>query len=246
MASAKPHLLTLPREIRDLIYTYLSHDVVFEWGYRTFSFPIGGSHATTVQVHGIPSLSALLTCTRMSEEYSAAPSFMNVSLSLTAGTDSQRCLREDAATNQDRALDLFSHIQHVNFRIDILDQPISQRVWLWIHVLTAMVSEIAPELTTVRVAMQHVRHMGSQVGKPCSGGILGSPLPTGERTSGYTAVALGGMRSRGGYQVYWNRALDTTAMSLAGNWNDAVGRLVSVQLDVTRQEWLFDLGVKEI
>ena len=246
MASTKPHLLTLPREIRDLVYTYLSNDVEFEWGYRTFSFPLGGSHATTARVHGVPSLSALLTCTRIFEEYSAAPSFKNVSLSMTAGEDILRVLREDEATHQERALELFSHIQHVDFLIDTLSLRISLRNWVWMNGLTTIVSKMAPGMATVRVTAQRSRLIGSLVWKPRSGEISGSPPSAEERTLGYTAVVLGGKRSRDHHQGFWNRALDTTATWVTENLNDTVGRLYLVELDLIRQEWLFDRGVKAI
>jgi hypothetical protein len=208
MLSPKPHLLTIPREIRDIIYTHLSHDIAFRWGYRTFSFPLGGSYATPVHFHGVPSLSALLTCSRIFEEYSAAPCFRNLSLSLTTGKDSMRVLREDEATNRDRALDLFSHIQRVNFHIDSPNQRISRRVWLWIDDLTTIVSKLVPEMAIVKVATQHSRHMGSQVWKPCSGGVSGVPHTTEEREMEQPAVVLGGESVRDGDPDYWNRSLE--------------------------------------
>jgi hypothetical protein len=51
MATVKPHLFTLPREIRDQIYSYLHEERNFQWGdwKRTETFRHGLSatvHAT--------------------------------------------------------------------------------------------------------------------------------------------------------------------------------------------------------
>jgi hypothetical protein len=76
------HLLTIPREIRDRIYTYLTQDRNFYL--RRDQRPIGSDLSREVDVHvkQAPLLSVLLTHSRLKEENLESAAFKGLSMTL--------------------------------------------------------------------------------------------------------------------------------------------------------------------
>src|SRR5690242_14218221 len=83
MASSTCRLLALPREIRNIIYSYLHHDITVDWGYKHSSFPIGGHLAVPIFLYNAPLLTLLRTCKLLFEEYRQAECFRKLTISVT-------------------------------------------------------------------------------------------------------------------------------------------------------------------
>jgi hypothetical protein len=66
MASAAPHLLPIPREIRDEIYEYFSHEVVIERGWELTSH---NGIFKRERFANAPVVSVLLSHSRLHDEY---------------------------------------------------------------------------------------------------------------------------------------------------------------------------------
>jgi hypothetical protein len=76
MASTVPNLLTLPRELRDLIYSYLTHDIAVTVSYDSSDLPLVRSdRAFAVHVTDAPVPSVLRVHSRLHDEYQEAPCF---------------------------------------------------------------------------------------------------------------------------------------------------------------------------
>ncbi|KAF2028161.1 hypothetical protein EK21DRAFT_114081 [Setomelanomma holmii] len=153
-----PTFLSLPREIRNLVYDYLTHEVVVDWGYRIFPFPLGGHSAVRIRVPEAPLISALLSCTQIHDEYSQA---RHVQLPSVAIDLSEECiwrLMEGQPTNQGRAFKILERVGRVEFSVKCIDgMTFNQDLWnleeLFVsaEALTQAMSVFAPKLKTIQV-----------------------------------------------------------------------------------------------
>ncbi|KAH7063869.1 hypothetical protein BKA63DRAFT_378849, partial [Paraphoma chrysanthemicola] len=101
-----PNLFTLPRECRDLIYSYLTHDIVLDWGYRMYPFPLGGHSAVQIRVPNAPIVNVLLSCTQIYDEYRQARHFKNPCMSINLSEHCLWRLMEGEPTNQARVFEI--------------------------------------------------------------------------------------------------------------------------------------------
>jgi hypothetical protein len=81
MASAAPHLLTIPREIRDEIYGYLSHEVIIVCGWELSKHRMGKYKYKCVRFENAPIVALLLTHSRLHDEYLQSAPFKNLHIS---------------------------------------------------------------------------------------------------------------------------------------------------------------------
>ncbi|KAF9691814.1 hypothetical protein EKO04_010238 [Ascochyta lentis] len=115
------HLLTIPREIRNLVYVYLYKDLEL----RSVSH-IGDTHVIFGLVNA-PCLNLMLTHPRIYEEYKESESFTNLAASLT-NIDHFADLwkwRKDAKTQQQDS-EALSRIKHITLRFTHLPSPSPQ------------------------------------------------------------------------------------------------------------------------
>jgi hypothetical protein len=70
----RSHLLTLPREIRNEIYGYLTKEIKFDWVWEQ-EFDSDGPYTATVLIEDVPICAILLTHSRLCEEYLEARCF---------------------------------------------------------------------------------------------------------------------------------------------------------------------------
>tara|TARA_R110002003_G_scaffold149_4_gene13523 strand:+ start:1242 stop:2108 length:867 start_codon:yes stop_codon:yes gene_type:complete len=156
-----PDLLNLPREIRGLIYGYLTHDIVLDWGYRIFPFPLGGHSAVQIRVPDAPILNVLLSCTQIYDEYSQARHFKLPSISIDLSEDCMWRLMEGEPTNQARVFKVLERIGHVEFLVDSVacfgdaaDAENLQELFVSAEALTQAISVFAPKLRTIKMGVQ--------------------------------------------------------------------------------------------
>jgi hypothetical protein len=156
-----PNLLNLPREIRGLIYGYLTHDIVLDWGYRIFPFPLGGHSAIQIRVPDAPILSVLLSCTQIYDEYSQARYFKLPSISINLGEHCMWRLMEGEPTNQARVFKVLERIGHVKFSVDsvacfgdAVDAENLQELFVSAEALTQAINVFAPKLRTIKMGVQ--------------------------------------------------------------------------------------------
>lgn len=78
------HLLFIPRELRDQIYSYLSHDITFNYFCRNGRRK--GRHTIEARVPNAPCLALLSVCSRTRDEYLESPAFSDLDMTLDATT----------------------------------------------------------------------------------------------------------------------------------------------------------------
>ncbi|KAH7355489.1 hypothetical protein BKA66DRAFT_446565 [Pyrenochaeta sp. MPI-SDFR-AT-0127] len=83
MSIPPSHLLCLPRELRDKIYTHLYQSVTLDWKWRATRTRRALIEVTFKEA---PVLSVLLTCTQLHDEYVEAKHFKNLSVMLNWGS----------------------------------------------------------------------------------------------------------------------------------------------------------------
>lgn len=100
-------LLSLPREIRNIIYSYLTHEVVVDWGYRHLSFPLGGHEVARVRIAEAPLPNVLLSCAQIYHEYSQDRRFVEPTVTVEISLDAMYTAREGQSTNEAQAERIF-------------------------------------------------------------------------------------------------------------------------------------------
>jgi hypothetical protein len=151
-------LLSLPREIRNMIYGYLSRELVIDWGYQPSPFPLGGHAAARLHVREAPLCNVLLSCAQIYHEYRQDKRFTNPSLEVNVEEDVLMHLREGTSTNHLRACKVLEQIVQVDLILystatwysefdDITDA---------LDVLEPRIALLAPRLQTMRLVFLSV------------------------------------------------------------------------------------------
>jgi len=204
MSSPSPHLLTLPREIRDLIFSYLVKDIDLDWGYMIFAFPIGGHNAVHVRYHDAPLLNVLLSCTQVYDEYSQGSCFKKPAASINVGKHSMQHLLENEPTNQARAMSVLRRTRHIDFHIDSADLSGSNVMWTTIDQLSRAVSVVAPNLETISVVTRPLNSQSSSYQFQ----EVGNMLDRNGTSVGASPPLLAGELLLHGQPAFWNRDSD--------------------------------------
>jgi hypothetical protein len=153
---SSPTLLSMPREIRNIIYGYLSHELVIDWGYRPSPFPLGGHALARLHIREAPLPSVLLSCAQIYHEYSQDKRFTNPSLEIHPFDDVSLRLQEGQSTNHMRACKVLERIVRVDFFI------YAKMTWCQaiievdnaLEVLEPTIALLAPRLHTMRLVFE--------------------------------------------------------------------------------------------
>jgi hypothetical protein len=152
-AHTPPHLLTIPREIRNIIYGYLTHDVVHEFLWQ--ECPKSSVRASAIHFEQAPILSVLLTHSQISEEYCESKCFWNLRASVNY-TLSHYVSWEGggntlARPDQETVKQALSHLHEFAIFVEAL--PIeSPCVWDDAQLLSDILIQHMLQLTTIRLA----------------------------------------------------------------------------------------------
>jgi hypothetical protein len=145
-----PTILSLPREIRNIIYDYLSHELVIDWGYRPSPFPLGGHALARLRVREAPLPNVLLSCAQIYHEYSQDVRFTDPLLEINVAEDVSSRLREGQSTNHLHACKVLGRIVRVDFFLYVTMTWSKQMIAL--DVLEPTIVQLAPRLHTVETA----------------------------------------------------------------------------------------------
>jgi hypothetical protein len=142
-------LLSLPREIRDIIYSYLHQDLSLDWGFRMYPFPLGGHCAVQIQIQHVPIPALLRSCAQIYHECSQDTHFRKPTITISG--DSTFHMLESEPTNQARIFKILGGIRHLNFLIDTEDGETAKERWASIDELCETIAVLSPKLETIRV-----------------------------------------------------------------------------------------------
>jgi hypothetical protein len=152
MSTSPPHLLNLPREIRNCIYHYLSQEIDFNW--RWNHWPLSGNEGISkVCLKDAPMLSVLLTSHRLYDEYLESEHFKNTAITIDLAGDSRDHKDTRGITFEDQIL---SRITLVNILVDMGRIRISERQrWMNIFLLGRALTIFSPKLATLEIRAQN-------------------------------------------------------------------------------------------
>lgn len=151
-----PTLLSLPREIRNIIYGYLSKELVIDWGYQPSPFPLGGHALARLHIREAPLRSVLLSCAQIYHEYSQDKRFTDPSLEIHPFNDVFLRLQEGQSTNHVRACKVLDRIVRVDLFL------YAKMTWCQeiievdnaLEVLEPTIAMLAPRLHTMRLVFE--------------------------------------------------------------------------------------------
>jgi hypothetical protein len=146
--------LSLPREIRNIIYSYLSHDIAVDWGYKMFPFPLGGHAAVQINLINAPLPKVLQLCSQMYHEYRQEGRHGKPYLAVDVSADRTWRLLEGQPTNQARVFKILEQIDHVDFFYSGTSHKGVEIAWDSIDNLSGAIGVLAPNLRTIRVVAQ--------------------------------------------------------------------------------------------
>jgi hypothetical protein len=146
--------LSLPREIRNIIYGYLSHDIAVDWGYKMFPFPLGGHAAVQISLINAPLPEVLRLCSQVYHEYCEEGRYGKPHLAVDVSADRTWRLLEGQPTNQARVFKILEQIDHVDFFYNGASHEGVEMAWDSIDNLGAAIGVLAPNLRTIRVVAQ--------------------------------------------------------------------------------------------
>jgi hypothetical protein len=155
-----PTLLSLPREIRDIIYIHLSQEIVVDWGFRIRPFPLGGHDVLRLRVSEAPLTSVLLSCTQIYHEYSHNRQFRKPSITINVSEHKIAHMLQEAPTNQARALRILDKTSQIIFLVNGEIESNVPRQCRNIEDLSRSIGLLAPRLETIRVCCK-TQHYGA-------------------------------------------------------------------------------------
>jgi hypothetical protein len=155
MAAAPPYLPTLPRELRDKIYSYLSYEVVVECGWEPVTWGVGKCKARRVVWENAPIVSVLLMHSRLHDEYLESDAFKSSTINFTIDPRVKKYItKEQNALNEGPSIRKALHtIRNATVKFT---QESACMAPLWYDLLSTIYSlyRIAPQLSTIKIAVQ--------------------------------------------------------------------------------------------
>jgi hypothetical protein len=170
MASTTPHLLTLPREVRDEIYSYLHHTLEMEVKLSVAEQEYGFYEPAAVHLENAPYLAVLCTHSRMYEEYNES-CFKNLSMCIQSRWDGERL---DMTHNDEyyeyEFLQALAHTRHLQIDLSGFEKSDVEGFIIWCH------QNLFGSLKAIR-SLRVTRSVGSKdVHECCLKKLLRKPL----------------------------------------------------------------------
>jgi hypothetical protein len=146
------HLLSLPRELRDIIYSNVTHSISssYMWEHNWWPTPID------FKIEHVPIPSVFQACSQLNKEYKMAAWSKNVSATLSLNFDVDRYgmitrvgYRETKV--QQRIEDTLSHVRHSTIHLKEIGGDFDN---IWRHCLDDC-RELMPKLSSLRIMLEN-------------------------------------------------------------------------------------------
>ncbi|KAH7408736.1 hypothetical protein DE146DRAFT_584752, partial [Phaeosphaeria sp. MPI-PUGE-AT-0046c] len=151
---SSPNILSLPREIRSMIYAHISDDIAFDWGWRMLPFPIGGYEIARVRVPEVPLTNVLLSCRQIYHEYSQEKQFRKSVIAICLFGNAVQVLPEGRATNHERVLQVLQKVHKIHFVVLRTPQADPGTSWKRIKGYNKMIETLAPRLEMMGIVVR--------------------------------------------------------------------------------------------
>jgi hypothetical protein len=145
MASITPHLLSLPREIRDEIYSYLHHELELESPLYTAG--VNEYIVTKIRILNAPFLGVLLAHSRLRDEYQKADCFLHLTATFQANYNPTPLGPRSTNARTRAAL---SNTKHVTITMCASERSETHR---WSAKIIDTLTNISPDLRSLCVVM---------------------------------------------------------------------------------------------
>jgi hypothetical protein len=155
MPTKRPHLLTLPREIRNIIYSHLYQPFNFDWSYKILPFPQDGYYTVPFQIRNASLLNVLLSCTQIYDEYKENPAIRKPTIALDLGQRLVKRRNDTNSNSETRAKDVLGRTYHVEFHFGTTGINGGVDSWSTIGDFIRIIHNFAPQLRTVEVKSGH-------------------------------------------------------------------------------------------
>jgi hypothetical protein len=232
MSSPAPHLLGLPREIRDIIYGYLYHDIELDWGYSITPFPADAHYFQKVRFENLPLPNVHLSCSRLHEEYRQAKHLQTPSLTIFTTASGILPTQPTNPTNHVRVVEILRNIRHVDFVLGNTDLIPLADSWRSVTDLSIPINLIAPKLNSIKVSTQPMLCRSSPRGALEGPGLPESVPSWGRSSPKELAEELAGRFKLDAQRAFWHAARGDADTSVGAGAIVGDGRLVV-------GEWLF-------
>ncbi|KAH5309709.1 hypothetical protein HBI23_154700 [Parastagonospora nodorum] len=200
--------LNLPREIRNIVYSYLTHDISIDWGYKTFPFPIGGHAAVKLHVKDAPFPDVLLVCSQVYHEYRQEKRHGVPCLAINVSPGRTGRILEGQPTNQGRVFKILSHANHLAFLYWGMGEDRVKEAWDNIEQLSGAVAMLAPDLRTVRVIeITFQNGLSRDNAEPIA--TTPGPISSGASLNELYRAALGTSLVTHGQLAFWNDRIES-------------------------------------
>lgn len=204
---SSPTFLNLPREVRNIVYSYLTHDIAIDWGYKMFPFPIGGHAAVKLHVKDAPFLDVLLVCSQVYHEYRQEKRHGRPDLAIEVSPGRTGRILEGQPTNQGRVFKILAHAHHLAFLYWGMGEERVKEAWDDIEQLSRAVAMLAPNLRTVRVVEMTFQGGLSRIEVgPIS--TTPDPISSGTSPNELHRVALATSLVTHGQLAFWNDRIE--------------------------------------
>jgi hypothetical protein len=163
MTSTSPSLLTLPRELRDHIYSYLTQELNFCVSYDAGQLPeVRQEKAFAIHIENAPLGSVLLSHSRLHDEYLETPFFKTIRATVhidgTIGSHSERPLSQLPELTASQADSTLRRVLHAIIIIDFGDgnnngrQPDFAAYWPFLQTFALKFGTPATPLLSLKIA----------------------------------------------------------------------------------------------
>jgi hypothetical protein len=164
--SPAPHLLTIPREIRNNIYTYLHHEAVLGWDWENGQNACKGHILNQIAVRfgNAPCSSVIRAHSRLCDEYIKSAPIQDLSATIEvypsiyakANTDKDA----DVDARARRLASAFQNLRKITIFLTYIDASSRKYVpgaemWASIERLAGAIMSKAPRISSIRVAFNH-------------------------------------------------------------------------------------------
>jgi hypothetical protein len=206
IAMPSPTLLSLPREIRNIVYSHLHQDLSLDWGFRMYPFPLGGHCAVRIEMRNAPIPEVFRTCAQIYHEYNQGRYLRKPGITISG--DSTFHMLESEPTNQARVFKVLGGIQQLNFVLDTKDGESAKERWASVDELSEAIAVLSPKLDTICV-----------IATPLPNTELDWSLPqtnTPESNSAPSPPVLAGRLLTYGKAAFWNESVQISDYLVAG------------------------------
>jgi hypothetical protein len=156
--TSRAHFFGLPRELRDIIYSYLTHDREVTRQVETGEYQSARRYHATVRVTDSPVGNALRVNSQLHDEYIDTDCFQEIAIVIKFDMQGSWAERNGTSEDNSTACAIFARAHDLTMFVDHVPQCRTDDLVTWWTELQYIIHEITkntPKMSTLRLAIQH-------------------------------------------------------------------------------------------